>query len=194
MRAPTPVRALVHRSTLVTAGVFLFFIFFSKSFFFLLFLLFIFGILSIIFSSLLSLFELDLKKIVALSTLSQMGLCFLSFSIGFYLLSFFHLLRHAFFKRLLFLQVGFFMFLSSGQQNLNFFFYQGNFFWVKFQILLSLLNLCGIFFFNGLIRKHIIVDFLFSSFLGFFLFFFFCLGFFLTIFYSFKFFTFFFFH
>lgn len=58
-------------------------------------------------SSVLGVMEVDIKKVVALSTLSQMGLCFLSFSVGFYFLSLFHLLRHAFFKSFLFIQIGF---------------------------------------------------------------------------------------
>jgi NADH:ubiquinone oxidoreductase subunit 5 (subunit L)/multisubunit Na+/H+ antiporter MnhA subunit len=191
--APTPVRALVHRSTLVTAGLFLFFFLFfgikRNNFFFCFFL----GLFSFFFSSFLSVFEMDLKKIVALRTLSQIGLCFLSFSFGFYFLSFFHLLSHAFFKSLLFLQVGYFMYLNFGQQNLGLFFLNlEERSWVKFQLLLSLFNLCGIFFFNGIIRKHYIIEFIFSDYFGFFLVFIYFFSFFLTLFYSFKLFIFFF--
>lgn len=82
--APTPVRALVHRSTLVTAGVFLllkfglFFWMFDFSV-----VVFLFGGLTILFSGFCSLGEFDLKKVVALSTLSQMGFLMFGFGIGF---------------------------------------------------------------------------------------------------------------
>lgn len=107
MSAPTPVRALVHRRTLVTAGVHLLIISFLDFFLDLYFFIFFIGFFSMLFSSIMAFLEKDIKKIVALRTLSQIGLCFLNFSFGFFFLSFFHILSHAFFKRLLFLQVGF---------------------------------------------------------------------------------------
>ena len=62
--------------------------------------------LTIILASIRALFETDLKKIVALSTLSQLGVIFLGLGVGGFLISYFHLLTHAFFKALLFLCTG----------------------------------------------------------------------------------------
>nr|WPS93606.1 NADH dehydrogenase subunit 5 [Aviostivalius klossi bispiniformis] len=107
MAAPTPVSALVHSSTLVTAGVYLL-IRFNE-------LIMVSGLnmwlllissLTMFMSGLGANYEFDLKKIIALSTLSQLGLMMSSLSFGMYKLAFFHLLMHAMFKALLFLCAG----------------------------------------------------------------------------------------
>nr|YP_003875597.1 NADH dehydrogenase subunit 5 [Euphaea formosa]ADM33814.1 NADH dehydrogenase subunit 5 [Euphaea formosa] len=107
MAAPTPVSALVHSSTLVTAGVYLMIRFNSLilSTDFAKYLLFIGG-LTMFMSGLGANFEFDLKKIIALSTLSQLGLMMSILSMGFCDLAFFHLLTHALFKALLFMCAG----------------------------------------------------------------------------------------
>lgn len=105
--APTPVSALVHSSTLVTAGVYLlirFNILFIDTFFSQALLLI--GGLTIFIAGLSANFEFDLKKIIALSTLSQLGLIIRILAIGFPKLAFFHLLTHATFKALLFICAG----------------------------------------------------------------------------------------
>uniref|UniRef100_A0AAU7YRI2 NADH-ubiquinone oxidoreductase chain 5 n=1 Tax=Potamanthus longitibius TaxID=3126546 RepID=A0AAU7YRI2_9INSE len=107
MAAPTPVSALVHSSTLVTAGVYLLIRFnpvlegtpVSK------FLLLIAG-LTMFMAGLGANFEFDLKKIIALSTLSQLGLMMSILGLGFSKLAYFHLLTHALFKALLFMCAG----------------------------------------------------------------------------------------
>nr|AXZ71088.1 NADH dehydrogenase subunit 5 [Platypeza sp. XL-2018] len=107
MAAPTPVSALVHSSTLVTAGVYLLIrfnillvdTFLGQS------LLLLSG-LTMFMAGLGANFEFDLKKIIALSTLSQLGLMMSILSMGFYKLAFFHLLTHALFKALLFMCAG----------------------------------------------------------------------------------------
>nr|QID04139.1 NADH dehydrogenase subunit 5 [Dacus ciliatus] len=107
MAAPTPVSALVHSSTLVTAGVYLlirFNILLSGSW--LGNLLFLLSGLTMFMAGLGANFEFDLKKIIALSTLSQLGLMMSILSMGFYKLAFFHLLTHALFKALLFMCAG----------------------------------------------------------------------------------------
>lgn len=105
--APTPVSALVHSSTLVTAGVYLLIRFrnlingsLSAKI-----LLLISG-LTMFMAGLGANFEFDLKKIIALSTLSQLGLIIRILAIGFIKLAFFHLLTHALFKALLFICAG----------------------------------------------------------------------------------------
>nr|AMH85403.1 NADH dehydrogenase subunit 5 [Hydrotaea sp. ACMJ-2016] len=107
MAAPTPVSALVHSSTLVTAGVYLlirFNILISTSWMGNLLLLL--SGLTMFMSGLGANYEFDLKKIIALSTLSQLGLMMSILSMGFMKLAFFHLLTHALFKALLFMCAG----------------------------------------------------------------------------------------
>nr|QNV11552.1 NADH dehydrogenase subunit 5 [Dynatosoma fuscicorne] len=107
MAAPTPVSALVHSSTLVTAGVYLLIRFniLLVDTFLGQFLLVISG-LTMFMSGLGANFEFDLKKIIALSTLSQLGLMMSILAMGFPMLAFFHLLTHALFKALLFMCAG----------------------------------------------------------------------------------------
>nr|WNL54024.1 NADH dehydrogenase subunit 5 [Microcerotermes aff. pauliani] len=106
MAAPTPVSALVHSSTLVTAGVYLL-IRFSPSFsYWLNVVLLLVSGLTMFMAGLGANFEFDLSKIIALSTLSQLGLMIMTISIGLSGLAFFHLLTHALFKALLFMCAG----------------------------------------------------------------------------------------
>jgi NADH-ubiquinone oxidoreductase chain 5 len=108
MAAPTPVSALVHSSTLVTAGVFLIFRFwyFLGSLEVLCFFLFFIAGFTIFLSGISALFETDLKKIIALSTLSQLSVILFSIRGGFHFFGLFHLYTHALFKALLFLCAG----------------------------------------------------------------------------------------
>nr|WNO18576.1 NADH dehydrogenase subunit 5 [Iothia sp.] len=108
MAAPTPVSALVHSSTLVTAGVFIlirFFYFLSQTESFTQALLFI-SVLTTLMAGLAANTENDLKKIIALSTLSQLGVMMSSLALSLPLLALFHLFTHALFKALLFLCAG----------------------------------------------------------------------------------------
>lgn len=108
MAAPTPVSALVHSSTLVTAGVFLLIRFhtFLSTFNMFSVLLFFASRLTIFIAGMAALTECDIKKIIALSTLSQLGVIILALSIGLPKLAFFHLITHALFKALLFICAG----------------------------------------------------------------------------------------
>nr|VFU78834.1 NADH dehydrogenase subunit 5 [Proasellus solanasi] len=107
MAAPTPVSALVHSSTLVTAGVYLMVRFhplFSGSV--IMVMLAITAFMTTFMSSVSALSECDLKKIVALSTLSQLGVMVMTLSLGLPQLALFHLMTHATFKALLFMCSG----------------------------------------------------------------------------------------
>nr|AIW06196.1 NADH dehydrogenase subunit 5 [Ameletus sp. 1 MT-2014] len=107
MAAPTPVSALVHSSTLVTAGVYLLIRFspLIEGSYVSMFLFLMAG-LTMFMAGLGANFEFDLKKIIALSTLSQLGLMMSILAMGFYKLAYFHLLTHALFKALLFMCAG----------------------------------------------------------------------------------------
>lgn len=120
MSAPTPVSSLVHRRTLVTAGLLLIISnsFLLRSSLIRGFLLYI-RLLSFLFSGVLSLLELDIKKLVALRTLSQISLCILSLSLFLFRQSYNYILMHALFKSLLFMQVGYIIYVSMGQQLMN---------------------------------------------------------------------------
>lgn len=116
MAAPTPVRALVHSSTLVTAGIWLL-VRFSQIRIQLSWTLLILGRVTLLLASMAALIEVDGKKVVALSTLRQLGLIFIALSLGNRLICLFHLLIHAFAKANLFLIVGNFLHIRFSQQD-----------------------------------------------------------------------------
>nr|YP_010257215.1 NADH dehydrogenase subunit 5 [Teratura megafurcula]QVM19039.1 NADH dehydrogenase subunit 5 [Teratura megafurcula] len=177
MAAPTPVSALVHSSTLVTAGVYLLIRFnavivennLGK------FLLLISG-LTMFMAGLGANFEYDLKKIIALSTLSQLGLMMSILSMGFPKLAFFHLLTHALFKALLFMCAGAVIHNMKNSQDIRF---MGSLCTqmpltvICFNI--SNLALCGMPFLAGFYSKDLILEVVSLSYLNsmsFFLYFF----------------------
>jgi len=117
MAAPTPVSSLVHSSTLVTAGVYLLIRFnelLNTSKF-----LMLISVLTIFISGVGANFEIDLKKIIALSTLSQLGVIMRIISLGFYELAFYHLITHAIFKSLVFLCAGVFIHSTGDIQDIR---------------------------------------------------------------------------
>nr|YP_010614346.1 NADH dehydrogenase subunit 5 [Dalbulus maidis]WAS32280.1 NADH dehydrogenase subunit 5 [Dalbulus maidis] len=118
MAAPTPVSSLVHSSTLVTAGVYLLLRFFNSYFIYNHLFLFI-SMMTMIMSSICASYEFDLSKIIALSTLSQLGLMMSCIFMGYVDLSFFHLLSHAMFKSLLFLCSGIIIHFMGGCQDIR---------------------------------------------------------------------------
>jgi NADH-ubiquinone oxidoreductase chain 5 len=109
--APTPVSALVHSSTLVTAGVFLTIRFYpflhSLSYFNTIIL--IIAVRTIVIAGLRAITECDIKKIIALSTLSQLGIMITRIGFNMPILAYFHILTHALFKALLFICAGSFI-------------------------------------------------------------------------------------
>nr|YP_009516554.1 NADH dehydrogenase subunit 5 [Populicerus populi]AYE40965.1 NADH dehydrogenase subunit 5 [Populicerus populi] len=157
MAAPTPVSALVHSSTLVTAGVYLLIRFYNY-FNFNIYLIFI-SLMTMIMSSVCALFEYDLKKIIALSTLSQLGLMMTSLFIGMVELSYFHLITHAMFKSLLFLCSGIFIYYMNDNQDIR---VMGsvcmNLPFTTSCFNISSLSLCGIPFLSGFYSKDLIIE------------------------------------
>ena len=157
--APTPVSALVHSSTLVTAGVYLlirFSPFLQKEG---LNLLLTLSILTIFIAGLVAVFECDLKKIIALSTLSQLGVMIFAISLGLRGVAFFHLITHALFKAMLFLCAGVLIHGVVGSQDVRDFgsmilHYPA----VGVCLNLANLSLCGIPFLSGFYSKDLIVE------------------------------------
>lgn len=119
--APTPVSALVHSSTLVTAGVYLLIRFYPtiQSAPLLQPTLLLFSSITIIIAGITAMFECDIKKIIALSTLSQLGLMIATIALGQPTLATFHLFTHALFKALLFLSAGTIIYHSRHAQDLR---------------------------------------------------------------------------
>ena len=159
MAAPTPVSALVHSSTLVTVGVYL-----LIRFSFLLenhvaTILLPISVLTIFISGIVAVFEFDLKKIIALSTLRQLGIIIFSISLGLYNIAFFHLITHALFKALLFLCAGILIHGVGGSQDIRI--YGGlslSYPLTGVCINLANLSLCGIPFISGFYSKDLIVE------------------------------------
>lgn len=160
MAAPTPVSALVHSSTLVTAGVYLLIRFncliinslFSQ-------VLFLLGGLTIFIAGLGANFEYDLKKIIALSTLRQLGLIIRILCAGAPFLAFFHLLTHALFKALLFICAGVIIHSIKNFQDIR---YMGSLI-NQLPLTASYLNianiaLCGVPFLAGFYSKDLILE------------------------------------
>nr|YP_010616039.1 NADH dehydrogenase subunit 5 [Dolichopus galeatus]WAU47313.1 NADH dehydrogenase subunit 5 [Dolichopus galeatus] len=188
MAAPTPVSALVHSSTLVTAGVYLLIRFnvllcdtWIGSF-----LLVVSG-LTMFMAGMGANFEFDLKKIIALSTLSQLGLMMSILSMGFYKLAFFHLLTHALFKALLFMCAGAIIHNMNNFQDIR---YMGGLaMYMPFTsscFNVANLALCGMPFLAGFYSKDLILEVVCVSYVNMFSFFlyFFSTG--LTVCYSFR--------
>ena len=117
MIAPTPISALVHSSTFVTAGVFLFIWLGLRGLKHT--VLFLRAGVTLFLISRYSLISLDLKNLVALSTLSQLRLIFIFILNGFKGLGLAHLLLHALFKRTLFIRVGVILHSLQGNQDLR---------------------------------------------------------------------------
>ena len=108
MEGPTPVSALIHAATMVTAGVYLLIrssplIEYSST---ILLICLWLGAITTVFSSLIGLFQQDIKKIIAYSTMSQLGMMVIAIGLSSYNIALFHLVNHAFYKGLLFLGAG----------------------------------------------------------------------------------------
>jgi NADH-quinone oxidoreductase subunit L len=121
MAGPTPVSALIHAATMVTAGVYM--VARSNILFTLapdtMEVIAIIGLTTAAFAALIALTQNDIKKVLAYSTVSQLGYMFLGLGVGAYTGAFFHVLTHAFFKALLFLGAGSVIHAMGGEQDLR---------------------------------------------------------------------------
>lgn len=181
--APTPVSSLVHSSTLVTAGVYLL-IRFSESLGNLFFLLIV-SVLTIFISGVGANYEIDLKKIIALSTLSQLGVIMIILSLGVKEIAFLHLITHALFKSLLFLCAGVYIHSMGDIQDIRLLggvsdslpvtsiFFTG-----------CSLSLCGFPFLAGFYSKDLIIEYFFISYINIFVVFLLIIGTIMTLTYS----------
>nr|YP_010952535.1 NADH dehydrogenase subunit 5 [Cechetra lineosa]WMQ52842.1 NADH dehydrogenase subunit 5 [Cechetra lineosa] len=186
MAAPTPVSALVHSSTLVTAGVYLlirFNMMILNTFFIKILLLL--GMMTMFMAGISANYEFDLKKIIALSTLSQLGLMMSILSMGFPDLAFFHLLTHAMFKALLFMCAGVIIHMMNNIQDIR---YMGgiSLYLPLTSLCLNISNmaLCGIPFLAGFYSKDLILEMVSFSNLNMFVFFFYYISTGLTMYYT----------
>ena len=121
MEGPTPVSALIHAATMVTAGVYMvarsnaLFVLAPKS----MIVVAIVGALTAIFAASIGLVQNDIKRVLAYSTVSQLGYMFLALGVGAFAAGVFHVFTHAFFKALLFLGAGSVIHAMSGEQDMR---------------------------------------------------------------------------
>nr|YP_010460097.1 NADH dehydrogenase subunit 5 [Lycosa shansia]UUC05144.1 NADH dehydrogenase subunit 5 [Lycosa shansia] len=115
MSAPTPISALVHSSTLVTAGIYLMIRIMSNTHPFTMLIIMMISSMTALYAGLSANWEQDLKKIIALSTLSQMAMMMFAISIMSIYIAYFHMIIHAFFKSLMFMCAGMLIHESSYQ-------------------------------------------------------------------------------
>ena len=121
MEGPTPVSALIHAATMVTAGVYLVsrcHVLFDRSPYALTVVALI-GAATALFAAILGMVQHDIKRVLAYSTISQLGYMFLACGVGAYAAGVFHLVTHAFFKALLFLAAGSVIHALSGEQDMR---------------------------------------------------------------------------
>jgi NADH-ubiquinone oxidoreductase chain 5 len=161
MEGPTPVSALIHAATMVTAGVYLLMrssplIEYSST---VLVICLWLGAITTIFSSLIGLFQQDIKKVIAYSTMSQLGMMVIGIGLSSYNIALFHLVNHAFYKALLFLGAG--AVIHSVSDNQDFRKYGGlrQFLPLTYSVMLiASLSLAAIPFMTGFYSKDFILE------------------------------------
>jgi len=121
MEGPTPVSALIHAATMVTAGVYM--VARMNAVYqlapFAMDIVAVIGAVTAIFAASMALVQNDIKKVLAYSTISQLGYMFLALGVGAFAAGIFHLMTHAFFKALLFLGAGSVIHAMSGEQDVQ---------------------------------------------------------------------------
>jgi NADH-quinone oxidoreductase subunit L len=166
MEGPTPVSALIHAATMVTAGVYLvgrmhpifdIAVYAHTA-------VAIVGTLTALFAATIAIVQVDIKRVLAYSTMSQIGYMFLAVGIGAYSAGFFHLLSHAFFKALLFMGAGNVIHAMHDEQDMRR--YGG--LWGQMRVtsicfLVGSLSLAGIFPLVGFFSKDLILGEAFSK-------------------------------
>lgn len=159
MAAPTPVSALVHSSTLVTAGIYLLIRFHYILPKWIFYILGISGLWTLYSARLAACVEWDGKKIIAYSTLSQLGFMVVALSLNLKNFAFFHLITHALFKAMMFICIGYFMINKGHFQDLR----SLSGMWkcspfLSIRLIISSLSLMGIPFFSGFFSKEFIIE------------------------------------
>lgn len=166
MEGPTPVSALIHAATMVTAGVFLLLrssplLEYCPN---VLSLMVVFGSLTAFLGASIGLFQNDLKKVIAYSTCSQLGYMVLACGVSAYNVSFYHLINHAFFKALLFLSAGCVIHSMLNEQDMR---RMGGLRWLLpvpyTMILIGSLSLMGFPFLTGFYSKDALLEVVYSS-------------------------------
>jgi NADH-quinone oxidoreductase subunit L len=160
MEGPTPVSALIHAATMVTAGVYLIartHTIFEQARTIELIAAGL-GALTLLVAGLVALVQTDIKRVIAYSTMSQIGYMFLGAGVGAYANSMFHLMTHAFFKALLFMGAGLVIHALAGEQDIRKMGGIGKLMpWTKWMFLIASLALVGIFPFAGFFSKDSII-------------------------------------
>lgn len=167
MEGPTPVSALIHAATMVTAGVYLLMrasplIEYSST---VLILCLWIGGITTVFSSLIGLFQQDIKKVIAYSTMSQLGMMVIAIGLSSYNIALFHLVNHAFYKGLLFLGAG--AVIHSVSDNQDFRKYGGLIAFLPLTysvMLIASLSLVAFPFMTGFYSKDLILESAFGQF------------------------------
>src|SRR5438045_6265220 len=121
MEGPTPVSALIHAATMVTAGVYMVarsHVIFERAPLALT-VVAIIGVLTALFAATIGVAQTDIKKVLAYSTVSQLGYMFLGCGVAAFSAGIFHLMTHAFFKALLFLAAGSVIHGMGGEQDMR---------------------------------------------------------------------------
>ena len=160
MAAPTPVSALVHSSTLVTAGVFLLIRFFPvlRGIDSILFFLLLSAALTCMLAGMCAIVETDMKKVIALSTLSQLGTIMYRLAMAIPVFAFFHIISHALFKALLFIAAGILIHYHGHGQDLR---SMGRIFCFPFtssMLITGRMALSGMPFLAGFYSKDLIIE------------------------------------
>jgi len=166
MEGPTPVSALIHAATMVTAGVFLLLrivhiLKYNENS--LLLISFLGGITAVV-AATIGLFQNDIKKVIAYSTCSQLGYMVLSCGLNNYSGSLFHLMNHGFFKALLFLSAGAIIHSMLDQQDMRRMGMLLKYLPVSYlMILIGSLAIMGIPFLTGFYSKEFLLEYTYNS-------------------------------